>query len=119
MPEQLRGHVDAPGRRLRRVSGVEALRPWRGWRRRGQAGAASALIDLWNRLPGRTSRTHAGMSMHEHASSRRGHGVAACPHCDPVEQRWGALIYRLICRLVEIDDGTDLHGETGGALSGR
>jgi hypothetical protein len=30
-----------------------------------------------------------------------------------------ALIYRLIYRLVEIDDGTDLHGETGGALSGR
>jgi len=25
----------------------------------------------------------------------------------------------LIYRLVEVDDGTDLHGETGGALSGR
>jgi hypothetical protein len=26
---------------------------------------------------------------------------------------------RLIYRLVEADDGTDLHGETGGWLSGR
>jgi len=37
-------------------------------------------------------------------------------HEDPVEL---LLPMPLIYRLVEADDGSDLHGETGSALSGR
>ena len=43
--------------------------------------------------------------------------VCRCSH--PKQEVAVAPTVLLIYRLVEVDDGIDLHGETGGALSGR